>query len=169
MEPERCAQCGFDGTLLTVADSITSLRSMRRRWHELFEGVPDEVLRARPEPQIWSALEYAAHTRDVIALNGWAMHQVLDDTKPEFPAVEPDPPGADHGYNALTPVAVLDELAANADRMAARAERALPEHWKRTGASGGAEADAGWVLRHAVHDASHHLKDVEKGLAALER
>lgn len=167
MEPERCSECGFDGTLLTVADAVAALRSMRRRWRELFEDAPDELLRARPEPLTWSALEYAAHTRDVIAMNGRSMHEVLEDTKPSFPAMEPDPPGADHGHNALDPEAVLDELAANAERMAARAERALPEHWQRTGSAGGVEADAGWILRHAVHDASHHLKDVEKGLRAL--
>jgi hypothetical protein len=60
---------------------------------------------------------------------------------------------------------VLDELASNAERIAARAERALPEHWKRTAMMGGVETDAGWLLRHAVHDASHHLRDVERDLA----
>ena len=164
MEPERCEECGFDGTRLTVTDAVTALRSMGRRWREVFEDVAAERLRERPDRATWSALEYAAHTRDVLALVGWGMNQVLEGGKPSFDPVEPDPPGADHGYNALDPGKVLNELAANAERMAARAERALPEHWGRTGMMGGVETDAGWFLRHAVHDASHHLRDVERGL-----
>jgi hypothetical protein len=137
---------------------------MGRRWRELFKDVPDERLRQRPDPATWSALEYAAHTRDVIALVGWGMSKVLDGDRPAFEAVEPETAAADHGYNALDPAEVLAELGANAERMAARAARALPDHWARTGSMGSVETDAGWLLRHAVHDASHHLRDVERGL-----
>lgn len=167
MEAERCSECGFDATLLTVADSIAALRSLGRRWRAAFAEAEDEDLRARPAPQTWSALEYAAHTRDVIALNGWGMSEVLDDARPEHPGVEPDPPGADHGYNVLDPETVLDELEANAERMAARAERALPEHWDRTATVGGRRLDATWFLHHVVHDATHHLRDVDRGLERL--
>jgi len=165
MEPERCEECGFDGTRLTTSDSIAALRSMGRRWREVFRDVPEERLRKRPDPQTWSPLEYAAHTRDVLALVGWGMHQVLEGGRPSFDAIEPDPPGTDHGYNELDPQRVLDELASNAERVAARGDRALPEHWKRTATMGGVETDAGRLLRHAVHDASHHLRDVERDLA----
>ncbi len=165
MEPERCEECGFDGTRLTTADSIAALRSMGRRWRELFRDVPDDRLRRRPSLEVWSPLEYAAHTRDVLALVGWGMNQVLEGGRPSFEAIEPDPPGTDHGYNELDPQKVLGELESNADRIARRAERALPEHWKRTATTGGVETDAGWLLRHAVHDASHHLRDVERDLA----
>ena len=137
---------------------------MGRRWHELFRDVPDARLRQRPDPSTWSALEYAAHTRDVIALVGWGMSKVLDGDAPVFEAIEPDATAVDHGYNALDPGEVLAELGANAERMAARAERALPDHWARTGSTGSVETDAGRLLRHAVHDASHHLRDVERGL-----
>jgi hypothetical protein len=165
VEPERCDECGFDGTRLTATDAVAALRSMGRRWRELFKDVPVERLRERSDAATWSPLEYAAHTRDVIALVGWGMAQVLEGKRPSFDAVEPDPPGTDHGYNALDPAKVLDELQSNAERAAARAERELPEHWGRTGSIGGVETDAGWLLRHAVHDASHHLRDVERQLA----
>ena len=166
MEPERCAECGFDGEHLMTGDAITALRSMGRRWSELFKDVLEERLRRRPDPEVWSPLEYAAHTRDVIALIGRGMNEVLKGTEPSFPAVEPDPAGADHGYNALDPSEVLDRLAAEAERMADRASKALPEHWNRRATTGGEPTDAAWMLRHAVHDASHHLRDVERILGA---
>lgn len=137
---------------------------MGRRWRELFEGRPDEALRRRPAPDVWSPLEYAAHTRDVLDLIGQGLGAVLDDNRPTFPAVTPEEGAPDHGWNDLEPAAVLDELATNAERIADRAARALPEHWDRTGTLGGEEVDAGWILRHAVHDASHHLRDVTKQL-----
>jgi hypothetical protein len=165
VEPERCEECGFDGTRLTVTDAVAALRSMGRRWRELFKDVPIERLRERPDPATWSPLEYAAHTRDVISLVGWGMAEILDGKRPSFDGVEPDPPGTDHGYNALDPAKVMDELQNNAERAAARAEPELLEHWRRTGTIGGVETDAGWLLRHAVHDASHHLRDVERQLA----
>ena len=166
MEPERCAECGFDATLLTTADAEAALRSMGRRWRRAFKDVPDDRLRRRPDPEVWSPLEYAAHTRDVLALVGWGMNQVLEGTRPTWEPIEPDPPGTDHGYNELDPQTVLRELEGNAERIARRADRALPEHWKRTAASGGEEIDAGRLLRHAVHDASHHLRDVERDLGS---
>jgi len=164
LDPERCAECGFDGTRLTVPDAIAALRSMGRRWREAFQDVSDERLRRRPSPTVWSPLEYAAHTRDVLDLIGGGLPAVLDDARPSYPGVVPDEDAPDHGYNALDPAAVTDQLAANAERIADRAERALPEHWDRTATLGGEETDAGWILRHAVHDASHHLRDVQKDL-----
>lgn len=166
IEPERCAECGFDGEHLMVGDAITVLRSMGRRWRELFEDVPDERLRERPSPEIWSALEYAAHTRDVIAVIWWGVDRFLKGDEPAFEGVEPDEPGADHGYNALDPADVLSQLAANAEGMADRAERTLSEHWKRRGTVGETPTDTGWMLGHAVHDATHHIRDVERGLGA---
>ncbi len=170
MEPERCEECGFDATRLTTADATTALRSFGRRWKEMFEDVPEDLLRARPSPDRWSALEYAAHTRDTIAMNSWGMNEVLKGESPSFPEIQPDPPAAvaaDHGYNALDPSTVVGELGANAERMAARAERELPEHWGRTGTIGGAEVDADYLLKHVVHELSHHLRDVENGLKQL--
>src|SRR5688500_6316930 len=113
MDPERCEECGFDATRLTTADATTALRSFGRRWTETFKDVHVDVLRARPSPDTWSALEYAAHTRDTIAMNSWGMNEVLKGENPSFPDIQPDPPAkvaADHGYNASDPSTVLHEL-----------------------------------------------------------
>jgi hypothetical protein len=174
VEPEICAECGFDSTHLTVPDAVAGLRSMGRRWRELFPDQPDEALRRRPAPprgsgadaksEVWSPLEYAAHTRDLLLLFATGVPEVLGGDRPTYPAVEPDPPGFDHGYNDLDPTTVLTELAANADRLAAAAAGARSEAWDRTARIGDTEPDATWLLFHALHDASHHLRDVSKQL-----
>lgn len=161
MEPERCAECGFDSTRLTVQDAIAALRSMGRRWREAFKGVHEDRLRRRPGAGIWSPLEYAAHTRDVIGDLSVEMALTLEGRQPkdgDFPPTldEPDVRG-------MSPESILAQLAANADAMAERASRPAHEGvWHRTLREDG--PDAGWLLRHAVHDASHHLKDVEHDL-----
>jgi hypothetical protein len=163
VEPERCAECGFDGTRLSAGDAIAALRTLGPRWRQAFKDRPDEILRSRPAPNVWSPLEYAAHTRDVLMLNGLGMHEILRGHSPELPPVEPDEEAADHGYNELDPNRVLDELDANARRIADRASRVVgAEPWTRSARIGGRDVDAGWVLRHALHDATHHLRDVER-------
>ena len=172
MEPERCAECGFDATLLMTADAITALRSLGRRWREAFEDVPDDVLRRRPDPQTWSPLEYAAHTRDVLALLGQGLSRSWTTSVPSSRRSSPTRgrrrSAADHGYNALDPERVLNALERNANGIADRAARHCPSTAPGRPRVGGDDASTpGGSLKHAVHDATHHLKDVQRALGRL--
>ena len=44
----------------------------------------------RPEPDTWSALEYAAHSRDVAALHVFGVEQALTVDEPGFPEIAGD-------------------------------------------------------------------------------
>ena len=162
MEPERCAECGFDASHLTVPDAIAALRSLRRRWHEAFEDVPDEDLRTRPNIKVWSPLEYAAHTRDVLRMHVAGLAEILAGKKPTYPSVPAEQDAPDHGHNELEPETVLDELGDAADAEAAEAEAARGPAWERTVTLGGETLTADWMIKHSVHDATHHLFDVER-------
>jgi hypothetical protein len=164
MEPERCEECGFDATRLTIPDAITALRSLGRRWKEAFKDVPDEELRRRPEPLTWSPLEYAAHTRDVIGLVGSGMEQTLGKDGAEFPSIPPEEEGADHGYNRLDPVTVLRQLDESAQKVAVAAADARSGAWAHKATLGNETVSAEWFPKHIVHDATHHLRDVERQL-----
>lgn len=137
---------------------------MGRRWRELFDDLEPERLRRRPAANTWSALEYAAHTRDVLRLHLSGLRPILDGKEPTFPGIEPEDDAPDQGYNSLDPAKVLDSLEKAADAVADRAEGELTSHWDRTATIGGNKVEAGWLLRHAVHDATHHLRDVSRGL-----
>ena len=68
-----CAECGFDYDACAPATTPKTLRGFGRRYRiPLVRGLPGEdldgLLRMRPDPQTWSALEYACHTRDGFAL-----------------------------------------------------------------------------------------------------
>jgi len=157
-----------------VPDSIVALRSFPRRWRAAFallDAEEDDVLRRRPSPGVWSALEYLAHTRDAVAVNAWAMNEALVKDHPslEWPGGG-DPSGpADDNPISTTPDAAtgLDELTANLERVAAKAESTDPGDWHRPATLTGGrseEVDALWFLHHCVHEGAHHLRDVQQVL-----
>jgi hypothetical protein len=61
-------------------------------------------------------------------------------------------------------VALIDEYATKLETRVAALE---PDQWNVSIELGDEVVDPEWVLRHAVHDASHHLADVGRGLHAL--
>ena len=172
----RCDECGFVAETVSPSDAIVALRSFGRRWRGVMtlpEGEPDDVLRRRPAPDVWSALEYAAHTRDAVAFNGWAMDRALTEDNPvfEWPDGELRHEVA-RAYADLEPAAVLDELAANCERTAVKAEKVDAGDWRRPATlpdRDGGEVDAIWFLHHSVHEASHHLRDVQRVLETVRR
>jgi hypothetical protein len=166
----RCAECGFDADRTSVPDSIVAIKTFPRRWRAAFalmDAEDDDVLRRRPTPAVWSALEYLAHTRDSVAVNGWAMAEALTKDHPvlEWPGGgDPTGPATDDPVST-TPDAEsgLTELTANLERVAAKAERTDPGDWHRAATLRGGrdeEVDALWFLHHVVHEGSHHLRDV---------
>jgi MOSC domain-containing protein YiiM len=167
MISETCDQCHFDSDRYTIEDAAGTLGSLAPRWRRLTHGVERAVLARRPEPATWSAVEYAAHSRDVTALMAAALEAVLAQDRPRFraPAAKHAAPGdADPGLDLD---AVLAELAGHADQLERRARQLPGDAWSRQADVDGEVIDAGWLLRHAVHDASHHLSDVGRGLHRL--
>ena len=125
-----------------------------------------ERLRVRPEPETWSALEYAAHSRDITALHVFGVEQALTGAEPTFPAIDPglaDSTAAN--YNSEPVDAVLDALDEHACRLASVADDAGEGAWSRGITLGDDRSDVRWLLEHALHDSTHHLQDVERGLS----
>lgn len=163
----RCAECGFDAGSLSVPDSIVAVRSFPRRWRGAFAIVGDEreVLGRRPSADVWSANEYVAHTRDTIAANGWLLARTVTEDHPVIDWPDDDTIANRPPSEVSDPATMLDELAANCERVAARAERTDACDWRRPATIRGApeeSVDALWFLHHCVHEGSHHLRDVKQ-------
>ena len=162
--PETCEACRFDGAQYDVRDALGTVRALAPMWHQTLEGLPDEVLTQRPASEVWSAAEYLRHSADVVEAMGRLLHGALavDDLTVAAP---PEPPEPDP-----EPVAKgLERIEANAQRLHDKVATlpARDRRWRRTVQIGGDEVDAAWLLRHAVHDATHHLSDVGRGLHLL--
>jgi len=165
MDPERCDECDFDGSRFDGPALVNELRELGPRWRVLIESAgPD--LRVRPAPEVWSAIEYAAHSRDVTALLAFGVEQALTQDEPHYPAIEPDlVETAAESYAGEQPAAVVGALDEQAKRLAALADENAA--WTRGLTIGNDRSDIRRLLEHALNDSTHHLLDVERGLARM--
>jgi hypothetical protein len=167
-----CEECGFDYDALDPPDVPAAIRTFAKRYRMpltrfLRDEDGDALVRQRPAPEVWSALEYAAHVRDVFAsYDGW-IRLCLSDDRPVLQGPGPDDLAADRRYNEDDPVAVADALAANAERLAATVEAVPADGWDRVGLRRDEERSVLLLARRAVHEGSHHLLDVGRGLRAV--
>jgi hypothetical protein len=172
MTEPACAECGFSYEALSGRDVPAAVRSFAKRYRApLTRFLPGEdgetLVRQRPAPSTWSALEYAAHVRDVFGNYERWIRQCLLEDRPVMEGPGPDDLAAEGRYNEDDPVAVADALAANAERLAATID-AIPDHgWDRSGLRRGEERSVLLMSRRAVHEGSHHLLDIGRGLRSV--
>ena len=167
MTHEHCAQCGFDGNHYDDRALLDALGALGLRWRELL-GAAGSNVRVRPEAGVWSAIEYAAHSRDITSLHVYGVEQALSLEEPEFPPISDDlVDSAAAAYADADPSEVADELAVQASQLAQVADDAGPASWSRGLTIGDSRSDVRRLLEHALHDSVHHLQDVERGLTRL--
>jgi hypothetical protein len=167
---ERCDECGFEYEPVSPADAATALRSFGKRYRAplsrfLAGEDGDTIIRTRPSPGVWSALEYAAHARDAIRFNTYMARRALTEDDPSLPSPNPDKTASDERYNEQDPAVVADELAQRAEKAAAMVESTEAGDWGRTAQWGDrGEYTALYFVRNAVHEGHHHLLDVGRVL-----
>ena len=172
MSTPPCEECGFDYDALEPADVPAAVRTFAKRYRMpltrfLRDEDGDALVRQRPAPEVWSALEYAAHVRDVFAsYDGW-IRLCLSKDRPVLESSGADDLATERRYNEDDPVAVADALAANAERLAATVEAVPINGWDRVGLRRDEERSVLLLARRAVHEGSHHLLDIGRGLRAV--
>lgn len=172
MTESACEECGFSYESLAPHDVPAAIRSFAKRYRApLSRFLPgedgDELVRQRPHPSRWSALEYAAHVRDVFArYDGW-IRECLDRDRPVLEGAPPDELAEERRYNEDEPVAVTDALAANAEQLATTIGSVPDGAWDRVGIRRDQDVSVLLMSRRAVHEGSHHLLDVGRGLRAV--
>lgn len=162
---ETCAECGFDAAAWTPHDAASLLDGLGEWWRLGPSRVSARVLNERPAPGVWSALEYGRHSAQVTVLLRGAIEQLLRVDGTTFP---PAPTAERAGAAAtLDPGTVVTDVGDAGHALAELARPTAPDAWAHRGHAGTQPIEAGALLRHAVHDASHHLMDISRGLAAL--
>lgn len=77
-----CVECGFDYEAVGSEDVAERLRTFGSDYGGVLAGVAEIRLRRRPEPQVWSALEYACHVRDVFRVQAARLQRVVLEQRP---------------------------------------------------------------------------------------
>jgi hypothetical protein len=165
--PETCDECGFDARRWKVRDAASFFGALGRWWQLATEGVAAEQLNTRPAPDVWSVLEYGAHTALVTAMHRIGLGMVIDDDGVELPVPPVAPDDFDPTPAVLDPARILRDLEREGSGLAALAKAAPKEAWAHTGRLRGETVQAEAALFHCVHDASHHQFDVARGLRTL--
>jgi hypothetical protein len=160
---EACEVCGFEWEAITAAEVPLRLRSAARGYVEAL-GTDGLDLHRRSEPDVWSVIEYTAHARDVLFnLRDRIVVGLVEDNptpKPTYVDIR-----IESGmYAADTPERQAVEIDVAADLLARTIEALTPEQlvrpifypWPRP-----ATRNLLWVAAQALHEAEHHLSDVQ--------
>ena len=128
-------------------------------WRELLAGPGDP--RRRPQPDVWSPLEYACHVRDSCRIYSGRLALMLTQDNPAYPNWDQDATAVSDRYGEQDPEAVSDELVDAAHRLADGFAAVTGDQWQRTGnRSDGAHFTVESFGRYFIHDPVHHLYDV---------
>ncbi len=162
----RCGECGYDWDGLPE-DAVAVVRGLPAelsRWvGEL--GDDDERLRARPAPEVWSPLEYVAHTGDAIGWYAQRIHRVLTEDRAVLEAFDWDAYTESQRYRDRRLEDVLDEVAERCAAFVATLADPTAARWAREGVgSDGQPRSVAQLAHRAAHEARHHLRDLRVGL-----
>jgi hypothetical protein len=152
--------CGLDTTEAPIADCVEIIRDRAAAYRPMLEGVDLVVLRTRPGPGRWSALEYAAHVRDLIRYHGWFARQALDHERPEVFVPDIDTLAESMGYNDVDLAETLDGIDSQAARFSTWAAELDDTQLRRVAVRGGEDVSVGEMVRNVAHELHHHVGDV---------
>jgi hypothetical protein len=167
VEHEICTACGFDGAWYSDPSLVDALAALAPQWRALLDDAGAD-LRDRPAPEVWSALEYAAHSRDITALHVFGVEYALTHDHATIADIDGDALIADAAanYNDADTDDVLIALGRESAKLAALAADNI-DSWQRTLTVGDRTNSVRRMLEHALHDSTHHLDDVARGLREL--
>jgi hypothetical protein len=163
---DRCDECGFEYDLASADRAGQAILDGAADLAASLDGSPGD-LRRRPEPQTWSALEYACHVRDVLLVQ---RERVLAARRVDRPSFEPmgrDERVEHDGYANQDPRDVRRQLGDAARLFANVLGRLGTSDWDRTviyNYPTRSERSLRWVAVHTVHEVRHHLGDVRRQL-----
>ncbi|HEV7948396.1 MAG TPA: DinB family protein [Glaciihabitans sp.] len=154
----ECPECGYAATTVNREDVPTLIRRNAAAWPAVLDR---ETVRVRPKDHTWSALEYAAHVRDVFRLYRTRLHLMRTEDNPVYPNWDQDATAVAEQYNEQDPATVGSELLAAAEDLAADFDTVAGEEWTRRGhRDDGVDFTIASFALYFMHDPIHHLVDV---------
>jgi hypothetical protein len=165
-----CAECGFSYELVQPDAVPGRLRALRTGFSKELASADTVAASRRPEPAVWSALEYACHVRDVLLVQRERAIVAQVEDVPAVARMHRDERVSLARYDAHPVPVVLDQLGMAAELCAVVFEALDQAGWARRLVYPWPEAterDLAWVGRHTVHEGEHHLMDVRRVLAAV--
>jgi DNA segregation ATPase FtsK/SpoIIIE, S-DNA-T family len=166
----KCEQCGFDYAELAVSEAPEQFRRRVSAIVDHLSRYAPEVLRTRPSPTVWSALEYGCHVRDVLLVQRDRALLALVEDNPRFPPMYREERVANARYDTEDPAELREELNVAVNMLAKLAGELTEKEFSRPCVYNFPEPtqrDVAWLFRHTMHEVVHHLMDVTDVLRAV--
>jgi len=167
-----CSECGFDYGATKASGTAEIFKSRVNVICRLLGSRDEVVLRLRPEPATWSAIEYACHVRDVLLVQRERVLLALVEYKPAFTPMYRDQRAKNGGYQEEAISEVCAELRVSAKLLGKLVQRLSDEQLSRDciySFPEPTERDLGWIFRHTAHEMVHHEMDVRRVLQSVDR
>lgn len=165
-----CEECGFDWDADGAA-VVREIDGFGGAYRDLFRSAfepADARIRVRPSAQVWSALEYIAHMRDVASFYLDRIRHVVSAERPRMHAVGFSALADERRYNDDDVDEVLAALDAHTSETARLLAALSAEQWQRIGiGSDGDERSVLILARRLAHDGHHHLVDLDRVIRAV--
>jgi hypothetical protein len=161
-----CPQCQLDYDSLDPAGLGGRIRTIGPALRTRLAGLDDRTARTRPEPAVWSAVEYAAHLADA-----YDAFVEMVDLMPTGASMtnffwDPDERAAEQQYAERSVTSVLAQLDTDSNRLADALDQVPTPAWHITAEFPWGERDLLTMARNAVHEGVHHTQDID---TVLER
>lgn len=164
---ETCAECRFDGAAYTDEDVAGTLRNLSGWAGDTIVGIDEALLGRRPAPTTWSPAEYLRHMKRVLWTMRFAADLAVDEQDHQVDGGPPPDATADDAIDEIDVRHEVVRIHEEAMQLHERFLRADDVARTRTVTVNGEPADLGGILRHALHDVTHHLSDIGRGVVAL--
>lgn len=170
-----CDECGFSYDAGTLQSTVTAVIRQAADCSMVLTtaaaGPEPEVVRLRPEPEVWSAIEYACHVRDVLEVQRRRIAQCLAEDRPVYAPMDRTGRVAQERYEDQNPVEVAAALMRFARDFTAAARVLTPPQLGKLGLYNypvRAPRTLGWLIRHTAHEVQHHLYDIKTVLSRVK-
>ena len=161
IQTDPCPQCGHDPARLPVDTLGAATLEAATRWRSFLVSSDPEDLRRSPAPEVWTPLQYAFHSRDMLVVFGERIELACREEDPAVPWFDPGEE-AWRAYNESDPAnaaTAIDEAAARFDSILGRRNGS---DWSLTARRDGVDrftvAGLGCFGLHELH---HHRLDAD--------
>ncbi len=157
-----CRRCGFSYDV-GRAEIIPWLRADTTAFVDRLRRVETDDLRRRPAPDVWSALEYACHVRDVLRVQRDRVLLAQTAEEPVFAPMRRDERAVEERYNEQDLDVVVDELIEVSRALVDELDRLDDAGWRRTGiynCPSPQSRTVEWIAIHTSHELLHHRVDI---------
>jgi hypothetical protein len=155
---QGCQECGFQPQPPELTGA--RLRATIPQWTAALAA--PEASR-RPEPTIWSTVEYACHVRDTCRIFRERLQLMQTEDDPIFANWDQDATAVEENYFAQQPQQVAQQLSSEAAETAAAFDAVNANELSRPGRrSNGSVFTISTFAVYFLHDIEHHVYDIER-------